>query len=381
MSNNILTIALVAGEISGDMLGAGLMRAIKEKHANVRFIGVAGPLMKSEGCLAWYDMEELEVMGVVEIVGRLRRLLYIRRDLTRRLILLQPDVFIGIDSPDFNLTLEGRLKRKGIRTIHYVSPSLWAWRQKRIVTIGRVTDLVLVLLPFEKALYDRWNVSCCFIGHPMADLIPIKPDKLSIREELGIDSASLCLALLPGSRSAEVDMLSEDFLKTAIILQEKYPNLQVIAPLVNTQRRLQFKRIKDRVAPKLQVHFLDGKGSLAMQASDVALLASGTATLECMLAKCPMVVSYRMKPFTFWLAKRLVKTSYVSLPNLLSNSTLVPELLQEKCQPQHLAAALDPFLINPKICPFLLTTFTELHQTIRQNSNENAAKAVLELCK
>ncbi|VFP87659.1 Lipid-A-disaccharide synthase [Candidatus Erwinia haradaeae] len=381
MSNNSLTIALVAGEVSGDMLGAGLIRAIKKKHSDARFIGVAGPLMKSEGCCAWYDMEELAVMGLVEIVGRLRRLLYIRRDLAYRLILLKPDVFIGIDSPDFNLTLEGCLKKHGIRTVHYVSPSLWAWRPKRILTISRVTDLVLALFPFEKAFYDRWNVSCRFIGHAMADLMPINPDKFSIRHELGIDSDSLCLALLPGSRSSEVEMLSSDFLKTAVILQDKYPHLKIIIPIVNSQRRLQFDRIKNRVAPNLPVHFLDGKGPQVMQASDVALLASGTATLECMLAKCPMVVSYRMKPITFWLAKRLVKTSYISLPNLLSNSTLVPEFLQKRCHPPQLAAALDPFLMKRNICPTLLDTFIKLHHQIRQNSHEKAAIAVLELCK
>ncbi|ORM58474.1 lipid-A-disaccharide synthase, partial [Mixta calida] len=327
-------MALVAGETSGDILGAGLIRALKAKHPDARFVGVAGPRMQAEGCESWYDMEELAVMGIVEVLGRLRRLLKIRRDLTRRFTALKPDVFVGIDAPDFNITLEGRLKQRGIRTIHYVSPSVWAWRQNRVFKIGRATNLVLAFLPFEKAFYDRYDVPCRFIGHTMADAMPLQPDKTAARRDLGIDEKALCLALLPGSRRAEVEMLSADFLKTAMLLREKWPQLEIVVPLVNAQRREQFEQIKAEVAPELPIHLLDGKGREAMIASDAALLASGTAALECMLAKCPMVVGYRMKPVTFWLAERLVKTDYVSLPNLLAGRELVPELLQDDCQPE-----------------------------------------------
>ncbi|MCX8964960.1 lipid-A-disaccharide synthase [Erwinia psidii] len=375
-----LTIALVAGETSGDILGAGLIRALKEKHPDTRFVGVAGPLMQAEGCEAWYEMEELAVMGVVEVLGRLPRLLKIRRDLTQRFTGLQPDVFVGIDAPDFNITLEGRLKQRGIRTIHYVSPSVWAWRQKRVFKIGRSTDLVLAFLPFEKAFYDRFNVPCRFIGHTMADAMPVIPNKRASRLELGIADSAPCLALLPGSRSAEVEMLSADFLKTAVLLRKKWPDLDIVVPLVNSRRRQQFEKIKAEVAPDLSIHLLDGKGRQAMIASDVALLASGTAALECMLAKCPMVVGYRMKPFTFWLAKRLIKTAYVSLPNLLAGRELVKELLQEECQPEQLAAALEPLLAESEARDALLATFTELHHQIRWNADEQAAEAVLELC-
>ncbi|MGO1238559.1 MAG: lipid-A-disaccharide synthase, partial [Hafnia alvei] len=322
-----LTIGLVAGETSGDILGAGLIRALKARHPNARFVGVAGPLMQAEGCEAWFEMEELAVMGIVEVLERLPRLLKIRRELTQRFTELKPDVFVGIDAPDFNITLEGRLKQKGIRTIHYVSPSVWAWRQKRVFKIGKATDLVLAFLPFEKAFYDKFNVPCRFIGHTMADAMPLNPDKQAARQALGIAPDALCLALLPGSRSAEVEMLSADFLKTAMILREKYPALEIVVPLVNAKRREQFERIKAEVAPELTAHLLDGQARNAMYASDAALLASGTAALECMLAKCPMVVGYRMKPFTFWLAERLVKTDYVSLPNLLARRELVQELL------------------------------------------------------
>lgn len=374
-----LTIALVAGETSGDILGAGLIRELKARVPDARFVGVAGPLMQAEGCEAWYEMEELAVMGIVEVLGRLRRLLHIRSDLTKRFTELQPDVFVGIDAPDFNITLEGNLKKQGIRTIHYVSPSVWAWRQKRVFKIGRSTDLVLAFLPFEKAFYDRFNVPCRFIGHTMADAMPLEPDKNAARATLGIAPDAKCLALLPGSRGAEVEMLSADFLRTAQLLRKRWPGLEVVVPLVNAKRREQFEKIKAEIAPELHVHLLDGKAREAMIASDAALLASGTAALECMLAKCPMVVGYRMKPFTFWLAKRLVKTDYVSLPNLLAGRELVKELLQNECEPIGLACALEPLLEDGAVSHQMHETFRELHQQIRCNADQQAADAVLEL--
>lgn len=379
MLNRPLTIGLVAGETSGDILGAGLIRALKARHPRARFVGVAGPQMQAAGCEAWYEMEELAVMGVVEVLERLPRLLKIRRDLTRRFSELQPDVFVGIDAPDFNITLEGRLKKRGIRTIHYVSPSVWAWRQKRVFKIGKATDLVLAFLPFEKAFYDRFNVACRFIGHTMADAMPLQADKQAARAALGISSQACCLALLPGSRSAEVEMLSGDFLRTAQLLRQHYPELVVVVPLVNAKRREQFERIKAEVAPELDLHLLDGQGREAMVASDAALLASGTAALECMLAKCPMVVGYRMKPFTFWLAKRWVKTRYVSLPNLLAGREIVTELLQDDCVPDKLAAALLPLLAGEWKTEQLKQTFLELHRSIRCGADEQAAQAVLAL--
>ncbi len=374
-----LTIGLITGETSGDILGAGLIRALKAKVPNARFVGVAGPLMQAEGCEVWYEMEELAVMGVVEVLERLPRLLKIRKDLTTRFTELKPDVFVGIDAPDFNITLEGRLKQRGIRTIHYVSPSVWAWRQKRVFKIGKATDMVLAFLPFEKAFYDKFNVPCRFIGHTMADAMPLQPNKAAARELLGILPESVCLALLPGSRHSEVEMLSADFLKTAQLLKRNIPELHVFVPLVNAKRREQFERIKQEVAPELNVHLVDGKAREIMIASDAALLASGTAALECMLAKCPMVVGYRMKPLTFWLAKRLVKTPYVSLPNLLSGEELVKELLQEKCQPQKLADELLPLLQGSEKVEALKQTFLHLHESIRCNADEQAAQAVLEL--
>jgi lipid-A-disaccharide synthase len=379
MAGSTVVIGLVAGEASGDILGAGLIRALRGHLPHARFVGVAGPRMLAEGCEAWYEMEELAVMGIIEVVERLPRLLTIRRDLTRRFIELRPDVFVGIDAPDFNITLEGRLKRRGIRTIHYVSPSVWAWRQKRVYKIGRATDNVLAFLPFEKAFYDRFNVPCQFIGHTMADAMPLVPDKLAARQQLGIDADVRCLALLPGSRGAEVEMLSADFLHTAVLLNQRFPGLKILVPLVNQRRREQFEAIKALVAPELQVLLLDGQAREAMIASDAALLASGTVALECMLAKCPMVVGYRMKPFTFWLARHLVKTAYVSLPNLLAGRELVKELLQEDCVPDKLTAALIPLLDNDVHSATLKDAFRDLHLQIRCNADEQAAQAVLNL--
>ncbi|SUC36608.1 Lipid-A-disaccharide synthase [Providencia rustigianii] len=378
-SNRPLTIGLVAGETSGDILGAGLIRALKQQVPNARFVGVAGPLMQAEGCEAWYEMEELAVMGIVEVLGRLPRLLSIRKDLTQRFTELQPDVFVGIDAPDFNITLEGKLKSTGIKTIHYVSPSVWAWRQKRVFKIGRSTNLVLAFLPFEKAFYDRFDVPCRFIGHTMADAIALNPDKQAARERLNIPATSKCLALLPGSRHSEVEMLSADFLKTATLLSSHFSDLQIVVPLVNQKRRQQFDEIKQQVAPELNVHILDGQARDAMMAADATLLASGTAALECMLTKCPMVVGYRMKPFTFWLAKRLVKTPYVSLPNLLAGKEIVKELLQDECQPEQLAAQLLPLLEGGEQVDALKQTFLQLHQLIRCDADKQAADAVLDL--
>ncbi|WP_265693537.1 lipid-A-disaccharide synthase [Providencia rustigianii] len=378
-SNRPLTIGLVAGETSGDILGAGLIRALKQQVPNARFVGVAGPLMQAEGCEAWYEMEELAVMGIVEVLGRLPRLLSIRKDLTQRFTELQPDIFVGIDAPDFNITLEGKLKSTGIKTIHYVSPSVWAWRQKRVFKIGRSTNLVLAFLPFEKAFYDRFDVPCRFIGHTMADAIALNPDKQAARERLNIPATSKCLALLPGSRHSEVEMLSADFLKTATLLSNHFTDLQIVVPLVNQKRRQQFDEIKQQVAPELNVHILDGQARDAMMAADATLLASGTAALECMLTKCPMVVGYRMKPFTFWLAQRLVKTPYVSLPNLLAGKEIVKELLQDECQPEQLAAQLLPLLEGGEQVDALKQTFLQLHQLIRCDADKQAADAVLDL--
>ncbi len=383
MTINTPTIAIVAGEISGDILGAGLIKELKQHYPNARFIGIGGPQMIAEGFNSLFDMEELAVMGLVEVLKHLPRLLSIRKNLVKQLSIIKPDIFIGIDAPDFNLDVELKLKRQGIKTVHYVSPSVWAWRQKRIYKIADATNLVLAFLPFEKAFYDRFQVPCRFIGHTMADAISLTPNKIEACRQLGIDEHGHYLAILVGSRGSEVEFLSEPFLKTAQLLNKQNPALQFLVPLVNEKRRHQFLQIKQQIAPDLPLHILDGKARQAMIAADATLLASGTAALEAMLCKSPMVVGYKMKPFTYWLAKHLVKTKYISLPNLLADEMLVPELIQEDCNPQRLADELQPYLGNDATAEVkrqaLKQRFSELHKLIQCNADAQAARAVIDL--
>ena len=377
------TIAIIAGEVSGDILGAGLIHALKARYPNAKFIGIGGERMIAEGFETLFDMEELSVMGLVEVLKHLPRLLKIRRSIIEQLSALKPDVFIGIDAPDFNLDVELKLKQRGIKTIHYVSPSVWAWRQKRVYKIAAATNLVLAFLPFEKAFYDRFNVPCRFIGHTMADAIPLKPNRDDACQLLNLDPAQRYVAMLVGSRGSEVEFLSEPFLQTAQLLHQRYPDVKFLVPLINQKRRQQFEQIKQRVAPELDMILLDGNARAAMITAEATLLASGTAALEAMLCKSPMVVGYRMKPFTYFLAKRLVKTKYVSLPNLLADEMLVPELIQEDCNPTNLAEKLSLYLSEDKSAVqnrhVLLQRFAELHQMIQCNADQQAAQAVIDL--
>ena len=377
------TIAIIAGEVSGDILGAGLIHALKARYPHAKFIGIGGERMIAEGFETLFDMDELSVMGLVEVLKHLPRLLKIRRSIIEQLSALKPDVFIGIDAPDFNLDVELKLKQRGIKTIHYVSPSVWAWRQKRVYKIAAATNLVLAFLPFEKAFYDRFNVPCRFIGHTMADAIPLKPNREEACQLLNLDSTQRYVAMLVGSRGSEVEFLSEPFLQTAQLLHERYPDVKFLVPLINQKRRQQFEQIKQRVAPELDMILLDGNARAAMITAEATLLASGTAALEAMLCKSPMVVGYRMKPFTYFLAKRLVKTKYVSLPNLLADEMLVPELIQEDCNPTNLAEKLSLYLSEDKSAVqnrhVLLQRFAELHQMIQCNADQQAAQAVIDL--
>lgn len=373
------TIALVAGEISGDILGAGLIRALKIRYPNARFIGVGGEQMKQAGCESLFDMEELAVMGLAEVVKHLPRLLKRRRQVIETMLALKPHIFIGIDAPDFNLTVEAKLKAAGIKTVHYVSPSVWAWRQGRIHKIARATDLVLAFLPFEKAFYDRFNVPCRFVGHTMADAIALSPNRAEACRLLGVEEGGRYVALLVGSRSSEVHFLSEPFLRAAQLLKEQFPELQILVPLVNAKRRAEFEAIKAKVAPELELILLDGQARAAMIVAEATLLASGTAALEAMLCKSPMVVGYKMKPLTYFLAQRLVKTDYISLPNLLANSPLIPELIQDECRPERLAAELAHYLADEAYANSLRQQFKQLHQQIQCNADEQAAEAVSQL--
>lgn len=377
------TIALVAGEVSGDILGAGLIRQLKIHYPQARFIGIAGPRMLAEGCESLVDMEELSVMGLAEILKHLPRLLKIRNHVIQTMLREKPDVYIGIDAPDFNLGVELKLKANGIKTIHYVSPSVWAWRQNRIHKIAKATHQVLAFLPFEKAFYDKFNVPCRFVGHTMADAVPLKPNRIEARQHLNLDANQRYLAILVGSRGSEVAFLTEPFLQTALLLKQRFPDLQFLVPLVNEKRRAQFEAIKAQVAPNLAIHVIDGNARQVLIAADAALLASGTAALEAMLCKSPMVVGYKMKALTYCLAKRLVKSKYISLPNLLADEMLVPEMIQEECTPALLAEKLAVYFSTEEAAlehrRVLIQRFTDLHRLIQCGADQQAAQAVIDL--
>ncbi|MBN2991661.1 lipid-A-disaccharide synthase [Pseudomonas cedrina subsp. fulgida] len=368
-----LRIALVAGEASGDILGAGLMRALKAQHPAVEFMGVGGPLMQAEGLVSYFPMERLSVMGLVEVLGRLRELLARRKLLIQTLIEEKPDVFIGIDAPDFTLTIELKLRQAGIKTVHYVSPSVWAWRQKRVLKIREGCDLMLTLLPFEARFYEEKGVPVRFVGHTLADTIPLEADRAAARTELGLPAGPL-VALMPGSRGGEVGRLASVFFEAAERLQALKPGVRFVLPCASPQRRAQIETLLE--GRKLPLTLLDGQSHLALAACDAVLIASGTATLEALLYKRPMVVAYRLAPLTFWILKRMVKSPYISLPNLLAQRLLVPELLQDDATPEALAKTLLPLIDGGEE---QTRGFDDIHRTLRRDASNQAADAVLTL--
>ncbi|AZE82686.1 Lipid-A-disaccharide synthase [Pseudomonas orientalis] len=368
-----LRIALVAGEASGDILGAGLMRALKIQHPAIEFIGVGGPLMQAEGLTSYFPMERLSVMGLVEVLGRLRELLARRKLLIKTLIDEKPDVFIGIDAPDFTLNIELKLRQAGIKTVHYVSPSVWAWRQKRVLKIREGCDLMLTLLPFEARFYEEKGVPVRFVGHTLADAIPLQADRDAARAELGLAAGPL-VALMPGSRGGEVGRLGSLFFDAAERLQTLKPGIRFVLPCASPQRRAQIETLLQ--GRNLPLTLLDGQSHLALAACDAVLIASGTATLEALLYKRPMVVAYRLAPLTFWILKRMVKSPYISLPNLLAQRLLVPELLQDDATPEALAQTLLPLIDGGDE---QTRGFDAIHRTLRRDASNQAADAVLNL--
>ncbi|MEP7044920.1 MAG: lipid-A-disaccharide synthase [Dokdonella sp.] len=393
---------LVAGEASGDLLGAGLIAALRERYPQARFAGVGGPRMIAAGLDAWHASEKLAVMGYVEVLKHLPGLLAIRRDVRVRTLAYQPDVFIGIDAPDFNLGLERKLKQQGIRTVHYVSPSIWAWKEKRAAKIGRSADRVLCLFPMEPPLYARHGVDARFVGHPLADAFPLEPDRAAARAALGIAPDAKVLALLPGSRLGEIARLGADFIGAAQLLAKQMPNLRIVAPMANAACRSAFASLLAKAGignaelaigavagtaqspipqPPFPILLTDGHAEVAMLAADAILLASGTATLEAMLAKRPMVVAYRIAAMTYRLVKGLgmLKVDRYALPNILAGRELVPELMQDACTPAALADALLPLLHAGAIDPALLAEYRRLHLQLRRDASRSAASAIAEL--
>lgn len=373
-----MRIALCAGETSGDQLGAGLIDALRERFPNTQFAGIGGPHMRATSMDCWFDADELAVMGLAEVLIHLPRLLRLRRNFRQRVLAFQPDVFIGIDAPDFNLGVERWLKQRGVRTVHDVSPSVWAWRENRAAKIGRSADRVLCLFPMEPPIYARHGVDARYIGHPLADAIALQPDRAATRKALNVPTNVPLLALLPGSRLGEISRMLPIFADAALRLAQDVPGLRVLVPSANARCRAAIDACLGGAAP---FHIIDGQAQQAMIASDCVLLASGTAALEAMLCKRPMVVGHRIAPLTYRIVKLLglLKSRHVSLPNVLAGEALVPELLQDDCTPENLHVALRHWFRDADAVAALQPRFLALHETLRCDASQRAADAVAEL--
>ena len=377
----MIRIGILANEPSGDQLGAGLIQALRARYDDIRIEGVGGPLMEQQGCKSLYPMDRLSVMGFTEVFKHLPELLAIRRRLAHHFINTRPDLFIGIDAPDFNIGLEHRLKKVGIPTVHYVSPTVWAWRPKRVNKIRRSVDLLLSIFPFEVDFLTKHRVPVCYVGHPLADEIPLENSRTEAREQLGIGPQERVIAILPGSRVSEIKALSETFLAAARLCRERDEECSFLVPLVNERTRSEFQTIRQTFAPDLPLMLLTGQSRIAMQAADVVLTASGTATLEALLFKRPMVVAYRLSPVTFWLARglNLVKTPYIAMANLVAGEQIAPEFIQHQATPDALCDALFDFLDSPERVAAVQKVCVRVHQELQQDSSRRAADAIVRL--
>lgn len=373
-----LRIAMVAGEASGDLLGANLIAALKERLPNAHFMGIGGPKMLAQGLDSWWPQEKLAVMGLVEVLKHIKELSGIRKGLVKRLLTDPPDVFIGIDAPDFNLGLEKQLKAKGVPTVHYVSPSIWAWRPGRIKGIAKAVSHILCLLPFEPALYDAKGIANTYVGHPLADLIPLHVSQSEARFKLDLPPNAPIFALLPGSRTTELNFLADTFIATAKLIAEKLPGAIFLVPLATRETRLQFETaLYHAGAQELAFRLLFGHAQDAMAAADTVLVASGTASLECALMKRPMVITYKVARLSAFLWRRMSISPWVGLPNILAHREVVPELLQEKATPENLAEALLTLQQDKDVRAAMVEEFERQHLLLRQNAAERAAGAVL----
>ncbi|WP_251977045.1 lipid-A-disaccharide synthase [Salinicola avicenniae] len=375
-----MRVYLVAGELSGDILGAGLMQALLRRHPEIEFRGIGGPRMQAQGLDSLYPLETLSVMGLVEVLKHLPGLVKVRRHLKRDALAWQPDVMIGIDAPDFNIGLERQLREAGVLTAHYVSPSVWAWRQGRVKTIAKAVDAMLTFLPFEADFYTEHRVPVAYVGHPLADELPLVNDRQAMRAELGLALDRPTLAVLPGSRSNEIRFQGEVFLRAASALRERLGTLQVVIPAASPARRQELEALLARF-PELTTDTLiiESRSREAMTAADAVLLTSGTAALETMLCHRAMVVAYRMAPATYWLAQRLVKTRWISLPNLIAQEGLVPELIQAAASTENIVAELMPWFQDPARREALEARFAELHAGLQRGASERAAVAITQL--
>lgn len=378
MKQNVKTIAIVAGEMSGDLLGGHLIEALKQTLPDARFIGIGGPKMQAAGMEIMFPMEKLSVFGYIDALRHLREILGIRNKLKAALIATPPDLFIGIDAPDFNFNLELALKQRGIPTIHYVSPSIWAWRGERIHKIKNAVSHILTLFPFEAAIYEKAGVPVSYVGHPLADMLPEVPKRELMREQMRIHAKSKVFALLPGSRQSEVRYLAETYIQTAKLILQKLPGAQFLVPLASRETRTIFEDTLWKLeAQELPITMLFGHAHDAMIAADGVLVASGTATLEAALLKRPMVITYKMLPLTYWLSKRKAYLPYVGLPNVLAGKFVVPEILQDDATPENLAQALLNLVNDKDAVAELEILFADMHTQLKQDTAHKAAQAIL----
>ena len=369
---------MVAGEASSDQLAAHLITALQQHLPDAKFYGIGGPRMQREGFESLWPAETLAVRGYAEVLRHYRAITRMRRGLLRRLLKDRPDIFIGVDGSDFNLWLERRLKRAGIPTIHFVSPSIWAWRRKRMNRIVQSVSHILALYPFEPELYRDTEVKCSYVGHPLADVIPLEIDQRAVRERLGLATERPVIALLPGSRQSELHFMAETFVETAKLLLERYPGLQFLVPLVSRETRLQFETaIWKLKADELPFTLMFGHAADAVAASDAVLVASGTATLETALVGRPMVIAYKMSPWSWWLMRRMRYLPWVGLPNILAGRYVVPEFLQDDATPENLAQALGNLLLDRQARAGISRVFAGIHRLLRQDTAQKAADAVL----
>ena len=377
-----IRIAIVAGEASGDLLGSHLVAALQARLPQVEFFGIAGPKMMSCGVKSLFPMEKLSIMGFHEVVKNLFSLLALRRDLKRRLIAWQPHIYIGVDAPDFNFNIERTLRKRGITTVHFASPSIWAWRGGRIHKIKRAVDHMLVLFPFEKAIYDRAGIAATFVGHPLADTIPVECNPNAARDRLKLSHDATIVTLLPGSRRSELDMHADLFVQTAQRLHEQLPQVKFLAPLATKQTRNLFEAaIYRNQAQDLPIKILFGHAQDAMAAANCVLVKSGTATLEAALLKRPMVITYRIPKLTYRLVRNRFYLPYFGMPNVLAERFIVPEFMQDQATPENLAQAVCAWLEDTAGRENLTEEFTRMHLALRQNTAQRASEAVIELLK
>lgn len=377
-----MKVAIIAGEVSGDILGARLIDALKAKYPDATFEGIGGREMQAQGLTALFDMERLSVMGFTEVLGRFRELWNIRKTLLNRWLETPPDLFVGIDAPDFNIWLEKRLHAKNIPAVHYVSPSIWAWRQSRVKKFVGNLDLMLALFPFEVDFYRQYKVPAEFVGHPLADEVPLHNDPIEARQRLLLPADPFILGVLPGSRLGEIQRIGPDFLQALVTLHKSHPDWVFVTPLATEKVAESFKALHQEYAPQVPIHYIDGQSREVMAASDQILMASGTAVLEGMLVGRPMVAAYRVAAFTGWLIQRLgmIKSAYYTLPNNLANENLVPELIQQELTVKAVIDAVETqFSESDDEKAYRLKRFNEIHQTLRQNASVQAVKAIQKL--